>query len=370
MDRREMIHSLSQAMAGNLESLRSTGQVEYGRNSVKSYILEVNSPESGDAFTPANALATLPKKIGLTLIPTDDSTLFQLDAKKGASSETHFYLDTLDQRYWLLHTLSPANEADLVIRDLVLRSMRIDSAWMPTRQLQEWLNDLGTLRAMTARFAAPAGIHNDSLSLPGMEDEGFVLKLMGTKDVRSRWSAAVEVDALGSHMALWSANIARTDGDLLVRADLTSDGKATARGNSFLLHQEVIGTVKNYYRALIAEFEERFRVGWLKSGTGLLPTGHPAEIHFPSGLSPVSYENLLISLFDCGAPFRLYGTPIWQGGDRFVSQSVDLHTGHSLKLEMTPRLIRVYLSPGSCGNVLARLLTNLQRYYDARAELL
>jgi hypothetical protein len=48
---------------------------------------------------------------------------------------------------------------------------------------------------------------------------------------------------------------------------------------------------------------------------------------------------------------------------------VDLHTGDALDLELTPFFVRVYLTSSSCGNVLARLLTNLQHYHDARVEL-
>jgi hypothetical protein len=170
-------------------------------------------------------------------------------------------------------------------------------------------------------------------------------------------------------MALWSANVARQNDDLVVRDDITAFGKATSRGNSFLLHQELISSVRSFYSQLIQNWEAAYRIRWVQRPSGLLPTGSPAEVQFIDPLSESLQLILLGHLFNSGEPYRLYGVPEDQGAGRFVTRAVDLHTGDSLDIELTRTVLRVYLGQDSCGNVLARLLTNLQHHFDARLSL-
>ena len=48
--------------------------------------------------------------------------------------------------------------------------------------------------------------------------------------------------------------------------------------------------------------------------------------------------------------------------------AVDLHDGSVINFEITPEAMRIYLSRGSCGNTVMRLLANMQIHYDVRTK--
>ena len=54
---------------------------------------------------------------------------------------------------------------------------------------------------------------------------------------------------------------------------------------------------------------------------------------------------------------------------QWEANAVDLHIGNTLRLEMTPRWMRILLGEHTCGNTLARLLANLQHRFDAQTRL-
>lgn len=370
LNRQKMVSMLTGAMEGNFQSLVEFGHVEKGQNSVKSYLLEVNDDiDQPGATVPERALSTLPRNMKHSLHSSEDPSLFLLSIGSRGSGNATFFLDCLDPRFWILHSTDPAQDSDLAIRNLVLRSRKIDSAWLPSQHFLSWLDRLGISRSLTARFSMPSSLHWESLPDPISEDSGLVFKITASGSARPRWDHYATFEPLRSSMALWSANVARQDDDLVVRDDITAFGKATSRGNSFLLHQELISSVGSLYSQLIHNWEDIYRIRWERKPSGLLPSGSPAEIHFVEPVSESIQQSLLEQLFNSGEPYRLYGVPEYQGTGRFVTRAVDLHTGDSLDLELTRTMLRIYLGANACGNVLARLLTNLQHHFDARLSL-
>ena len=68
------------------------------------------------------------------------------------------------------------------------------------------------------------------------------------------------------------------------------------------------------------------------------------------------------------APSRLWGQPEITG-DRAVVDAVDLHVDQRLGLEIGRDWMGVYLMAGSCGNTVARLVSNLQVGFDSALVL-
>ena len=226
-------------------------------------------------------------------------------------------------------------------------------------------------RVLTAKFAVPTGLYREDLPEEMFLDDSLLLRIGATGDARERWRALKQARPLAPSLALWSARIARRelDRETVVVDDVTASGKFTSRGNSFRLHQELLHGLKDRYAALITDWEKQYRLDWASVGPAIRPRGTIAELRLPVPLDEQQIADLLAKLFNCGEPYRLYGVPVRQGTGRYVVKGVDLHTGGKLDFEIHPSSVRAYLYPTTCGNVLARLLTNLQHYHDARVEL-
>lgn len=369
MDRKEMSRVLDEWMASSYAKFRTSGRLPSGRNPLKSYIVEANVVEGDDRRDCIKTFFADPHlPVSVDVAETDDPTLQTIRVGR---TGVPFFLDTFDTRFWLLHTTATADAADAAVRSLVHRTRLLDSTWLPTRQLETWAGELGVPRVLTAKFSVPTGLYREDPLDEEFLDESLLLRIGATGDARHRWRAYRESETLASSLALWSARVVRRepDRDQVVVDDVTAVGKLTCRGNSFRLHQELLLGLKNRYAELIVDWEKRYRLGWTRKGASVKPTGSTAEITLPTTLEEPRLEALLGSLFSCGEPYRLYGVPIRQGTRRYIVKGVDLHTGDKIDFEIGPDLLRVYLYPTTCGNVLARLLTNLQHYHDARVEM-
>ena len=73
-------------------------------------------------------------------------------------------------------------------------------------------------------------------------------------------------------------------------------------------------------------------------------------------------------LFSSRAPFRLWGQPAITEDEALV-EAVDLHVGQRIGIELGHDWMRVYLHAGSCGNTVARLISNLQTRFDGALTL-
>jgi hypothetical protein len=369
MDRREMARHLDAWIATSYSHSRVDRRLPKGRNALKSYIVE---SDNSNASRDRNALEELflenPSSLRADIQQTKDPTLFQLHfPKRGVS----FYLDTLDPRFWILHTIAPADDADGTLRLLVQRTPYLDSAWIPTECMEEWSVELGSPRAVTLKFSMPMGPYLDVRPDEDLSDESLILRFSTLGDFRPRLESFRESQALAPSLSTWAIRVTRHDSerDLVVHDDVTSGGKLTCRGNSFSLHSEIVLALKARYAELIQRWEQTYRLRWQATESGVRPIGQVAELALPNALDASSSESLLETLFSGGEPYRLYGIPVRDGDQRYVVNGVDLHNGDRIDFELLPDVLRVYLQANTCGNVLARLLTNMQRYHDARVTL-
>jgi hypothetical protein len=365
MSRQEMIATLDERMVRTSDHFRETGRRQYKRNPLKSFLVEANVPgvaEDRDAVS--NFLTSDGIDIPVRVVKTDDISIHRLFVGK---DDTEFWLDTLDDRFWILHTVESATEADYVIRRLVNNSRKLDSIWLPSGFFEQTIDILGLPRQLTSKFSVRTGLYQESIP-EDLAADALVMKMGGSVD---RWREFRSTPELSRTMALWSARIVRRneDTDLSADDDITASGKVTARGDSFNIHQELLTVLKNQYAGLIKGWERTFHLDWATDHDGLKPSGKTAVIPFTNRLGEEPLVGLVEALFEGGEPYRLFGSPIRQGPNRIVTRAVDLHTGGRINFEITDSFIRVYLFPQTCGNVLARLVTNLQHFHDARITL-
>jgi hypothetical protein len=79
-------------------------------------------------------------------------------------------------------------------------------------------------------------------------------------------------------------------------------------------------------------------------------------------------ERFVTELLAVRRPFRLWGVPDIVSGVAQV-EAVDLHIGQRLRFDIGREWLRVYLERGSCGNTVARLISNLQHHFDGALSL-
>ncbi len=94
--------------------------------------------------------------------------------------------------------------------------------------------------------------------------------------------------------------------------------------------------------------------------------GGPVVIRFSRRITDL--ERFAATLFSSRQPFRLWGVPELHD-DTVEVEAVDLHVGQCLPIDIGPDWLRVYLREGSCGNTVARLITNLQHSFDGALRL-
>src|SRR5262249_1144303 len=71
------------------------------------------------------------KRSGLQLTRTDDKALFQ--AFRG---DAGFFFDTLDPRFWVVHTMSNIEAAEPVLQQIIDENPNIDYAWPPSGMMR------------------------------------------------------------------------------------------------------------------------------------------------------------------------------------------------------------------------------------------
>lgn len=373
MNRAALADQLDRWMTDGYFYFRETGKYESRRPLLKSYLVEVDAPELEAAGSSVETfLTSLKSPADLHVERTEDPVLFSVRIRSGQAAPL-FFLDTLDSRYWTFHTIAAAGEADQAIRALVLRTRAMDACWFPSQQLAAWVGEVGTPRSLTAKFAGPTWLYRESLSDDAFLDESLYMRIGSRADARVRWDQMAQHDhVLGPQLALWSARIVRTlegSSEIQVQTDVTASGKLTSKGTSFRLHQEVISGMRDRYRNLIAGWEDQYRLRWEATDGGKRQVGRVATLPFPTIKTMAELESLVRQMFDCTEPFRLFGIPSRSGDARLVVRGIDLHSGHKVDFELVEDQMRVYLRENACGNVLARLVTNLQHFVDARFQL-
>ncbi len=160
------------------------------------------------------------------------------------------------------------------------------------------------------------------------------------------------------------------DGDgLEINHSLYSHGKITANGTSSGLHMHAVDELRKTYAAAIRHIESEYGLGWISTASGKIMTGEPLIVKFSDNVVITDVHALAKSIFRAARPFRLFGFSHAASERRVDAEAIDLRTGHEFSVELTTDWMRVFLPKGTCGNVVARLLTNLQHTMDSDTKL-
>lgn len=307
----------------------------------KSFVLEVHTRE------PAAYLTDLVEPDAIEA--TDDAYLFRAHAGPHV-----FWVDQLDDRFWTFHTNMPTGDAFAFLRDRVEQRRDLDWMWLPSDHLRHaWPGGLS--RQVRTSFQGEGFLGTEAtagdlkVQLSGRHADQLLDLISGDP----RYNSAVSFDSVQTTL---------TDTDLgSVTEGVNRMGRFAAVGDSFELHLAFIRAVVLRYRRFV-ELCEQKAMGWesYADGGGNL-RGGPIGLKFSRQIPDL--ERFLGELLAVRRPFRLWGIPEVVEGVAQV-EAVDLHVGERLRLDVGDDWMRIYLDQGSCGNTVARLVSNLQHHFD------
>jgi len=339
----------------------------------KSFVLEVHTDD------PHAYLAEIAGRGNVE--DTDDAFLSRVFAPPAGE----FWVDRLEPRFWVFHTIGSSTAAAAWLKDRVESRRDTDWMWLPSNHLRYIAPDALPRRVRT-EFDGERLVSSDDaardlkVQLSGSHAERLLDRIAALPEYKSAVSFnSIEVDI--------------DDPDLgQMRESVRRWGAFAAHGEHFTHHAQFVQLVIGRYARLIETIEAlalRFEpLAEMNAGTlaadsisgtaaimggpgdddlgGASFAGMPIGIRFSRPIPdlPAFCEEL----FSSRAPFRLWGQPFVTEDGASV-EAVDLHVGQRLSMELGYDWMRVYLHVGSCGNTVARLISNLQTRFDGALSL-
>ncbi|NUC73615.1 hypothetical protein HTZ84_15090 [Haloterrigena sp. SYSU A558-1] len=356
--RKELKEVLQNRMAASYEDIREDQRLDEDKTYLKSYLIESDR----DDFS-SNIVGT--DKYSVETVPTEDKGFVNLKVRNGSESTERFYLDKLDDRFWSIHTLAKSRVSDRFIEKVVFpRYTKLDFPWL-SNQFLRTLGEENNFRSFSLKFEDEFGnLGNNSSS---GQISGMSMRLWGgtAQEVLDKLS---DDETIGSSTSLSNIGIRREVGDgEVVLEDITNQGKFTARGDSVDGHFYQLNIVKERYHELLQIIEEEYSISRGTGESSSKISGSPLTINLDREIT--DFEDFFDTILTSKKPFRLWGVYNKIGDDYYRVSGVDQHTGDEVNLEVSSEWIRVYLPEGSCGNVVLRLYSIIQHYFDSRAEL-
>jgi hypothetical protein len=294
-----------------------------------------------------------------------------------------FWVDRLQARFWVFHTVGPSTPAARWLKDRVESRRDTDWMWLPSAHLRYIAPDALPRRVRT---------EFDGKRLVGSDDAARDLKVQLSGSHAERLLDRIgDLPDYKSAISFNSIEVDIDDPDLgSLRESVRRWGAFAAHGEQFTHHAQFVQLVIGRYAFLVESIEAlALRFEPLQdlsinpretdgNGTAAVNTetdrdlggaafaGMPIGIHFSRTIPDL--PSFCEELFSSRAPFRLWGQPVLTEDEALV-EAVDLHVGQRIGIEVGRDWMRVYLYAGSCGNTVARLISNLQMRFDGALTL-
>jgi hypothetical protein len=320
----------------------------------KTFVLEVHAEDPDDYLNQVAGRRFV--------LPTEDAYLHRVILE----SRGEFWIDRLNPRFWSFHTTMPAAVAGPWLHDKVESRRDTDWVWLPSNHLRYVAPGSASYRVRTEflgdrLLGADERAQDLKVQLTGAHAETLLDRIWALPEYRS----AVNFNSI---------EVLIEDPDIgIVREAVKRNGSFAVYGDDFNFHAQFVNSVIDRYAALVDAIEglcidfEPFSGGAdaLEDDAAVMGgtvSGTPIGIRFSRSISDV--PAFCDELFNSRTPFRLWGRPTIERDVAFV-EAVDLHVGQRLRLDVGHDWVRAYLPKGSCGNTIARLVSNLQGRFDA-----
>lgn len=362
--KRGVLHSLENHMSKTYEKIKEDGQYEYGKNLVKTYLVESNHNDPVDFYNSLKNSQNGYKKIKLNLERIENSFFILTISKR--ENEAIFYLDTNNPRFWVLHTKSNVKDSDYLLNAIIQPSMsHLDNLWLEK-------NMLGQIYKKHAKYLKSIGIQYRYGDVFPTDDVGETFTMRAHGSPSEKFLNLIKNNQeVSNYFAISSVGFKKEsewDNENELSEDVTIEdvnywGKFTVKGNSFYQHMEIVDDIETNYENTLKIIETEFNLCYTKSKV----LGSPICIELKKEISDI--DAFIKVVFSSKEPFRLSGFSKRLDPGTALVAGLDLHNGDDFDLEITPEWMRMYLPEKACGNTILRFICNLQRYYDANASL-
>jgi hypothetical protein len=296
------------------------------------------------------------------LINTSDATLKLIRFRSPKKGIIDLYLDAADARFWKVYSLHDSSITDELIKQMIMRNnSKLDYLWLPSTLLERYM-DLGKQTGFNIRFKNKFNFSNN-------EDEiGDVsMRFWGGrgKEIINSLRKDTPMD-IG--VSLSSISIRHSIEGGSSKENITGRGRFTImKGNSIDSHLLLMNKIKNDYQKILELIESQYRANIRKTNYGIEICENSLSIELPNEIEYM--DDFINTVFSGELPFRLTGTI--EKCDKYFYRvyGIDLHTNDLINFEITPNLIVMHLNTNSCGNVITRLVTNLQTYMNHKIKL-
>ena len=364
------------ACASAYRDLRDDGELEDGKTLLKRYLVEAhtdyghrNAAASERVADLLDAVATEMKRGDNTLEVDVLGHMFFRLSYGGATC----FLDASEIRYWSLETFERSGDVDSWVRRLTTNGDRLDQVWLPI-SFQQSLS--GFLQAEVKRVSASfkryseraASARYDGTREADEEPEDGLIARFGGPDGVAMYQQVAELPQFRNSVALYKSTLrSRPPAALGIDgASLSTvwySGKMTQRGAWWDALQQTPKALVSAYRAGMKAVDDR-KIGIPDNGV------RGDFIQFDLGTA-VPVETFREEVFGRRSIFRLLLTWEKASGDWVQFDAVDLHAGAPIQLLLEQRrdgqTLRMVVPEDACGNVVPRLLTNLQQFVSALA---
>ena len=271
-----------------------------------------------------------------------------------------FFLDISDKRFWTLHTNALSEDTGKVTSQLVRADKyEFDRTWFASNMLREISHMQGN-HSMGFKLDYQDLFTKEDFDIP---IEEFQININGTSSDKALVAIQKE-QTLQNTLAFSRVRILRGSRPTFARDDFTFQGQFVVKGGTSIDdHISLVESAKKQYREKMEEIEN-FSIGVKTVEDRTLVEGKAFDFEFRRSIEDMNVflERILSS------KFRLWGLKTKLSDNQYQILAVDLHTGDPFDLEISKNLMRVYLPRGSCGNVVLRLLVNLQHFFDSNAK--
>ncbi|MCX2829734.1 hypothetical protein RGU76_28925 [Bacillus pseudomycoides] len=361
----EMIAFFQEVLYSNHDKFKK--QQLQATNQLKSYVIENHLFHSNTENNPDLIFNFFKEFNGslnkreFNILATKDENLFINHTSEGA-----LYIDTSNRRFWKIHSVAKVELSDY-FHTTITKRKGVDRTWLPIPFLLN-MRKFGEMYGLGVTFTEK--MKEDKFDLLYLENKNNL-----NMDIRrlyvNEFLELIQNSDLKTTMGIGKISIldASSNGEEdYIIDDITYYGKLTARGTSFSKHNFLLDSVLNNYEKVINNIESTYSFNYNEDD--YIVEGYPLEIQF--NREDIDLYTLTELLFSGNKPFNLWGIPQWKNEDYCTVSAVDLHNGNQGKIidfEVFKNKIRVYVPRGTCGNSVARLLTNLHQFVDATSVM-
>lgn len=323
---------------------------------LKSYIIESNLAQINKDNLTIKGYESI---IANTKDPTLKIISIQ-DKKEGRRIK--FFCDILDKRFLIFYSVDEAKFANRFMDNLINQQWsNFDYPWFYNNFINR-ISTYGSNETFSIKFK------NEFLKDEfEVSDINRITMRFWGHNGRKIIDELNEKTSLSEGVALSNIGIRFGESYSFVNENISYKGRFTlVNGNAINEHFHLMRKIKSEYSKIIRIIESS-SIDYQIREEKVNIMGEPLLIEFNKEIDDLKF--FINTIISSKVPFRILGISEFLNDEYASINGIDLHTGDRINIEITPKWMRIYLPKGSCGNVITRLLTNIQHHFDSKSKL-